>query len=83
MVLAASNGCIGVRSQRTGMESPAALMKRNAFRPWNVVLSNLDDTGWPLMTVSACTVSGWRARNSFILSGSGLPVLGSSFDAII
>ena len=32
-VLAAANGCSGVRSQRTGMESPAALVKRNAFRP--------------------------------------------------
>src|SRR5882672_7075416 len=27
-VLAASNGCIGLISQRTGMESPAALLKR-------------------------------------------------------
>ena len=33
-------------SQRTGMESPAALMKRNAFRPWNVLLSNREETGF-------------------------------------
>ena len=80
-VRAASNGCTGVRIQRTGMESPAALIKRNAFRLWNVLLPNPDETGWPLMTVSACTVSGWRSRNAFILAGSGLPVLGSGFDA--
>ena len=78
---AASNGCTGVRIQRTGMDSPAALMKRNAFRPWNVLLSNPDETGWLLMTFSACAVSGWRARNACILAGSGLPVLGSGFDA--
>ena len=64
------------------MESPAELMKRNALRPWNVLLPNPDETGWPLMTVSAFTVSGWRARNAFILAGSGLLVLGSGFDAI-
>ena len=80
--LAASNGCSGTITQRTGVESPAALMKRNAFRLWNVLLSNPDEAGWPLMTASACTDSGWRARNAFILAGSGLPVLGSGFNAI-
>src|SRR5260370_41280598 len=74
-------GWSGFISQRTGMESPAELMKRYAFRPWNVLFSNPDETGRPLMTVNACTVSEWRSINAFILDGSGLPVSGSDFDA--
>src|SRR4029077_10856214 len=74
-------GCAGVRIQRTGVDSPAALVKRNVFRLWNVLSPNPDEAGWLLMTFSASAVSGWRARNACILAGSGWPVLGSGLDA--
>ena len=72
--LATFKGCAGVTIQRTGVDSPAALMKRNAFRPCNVLSPNPDEAGWLLMTFSASAVSGWRARNACIFAGSGLPV---------
>ena len=78
-----SNGCSGVRIQRTGTETPASLTKRNAFRLRNVVLSNPDERGSALTIARALAVSGCASMNAFILAGSGLPVLGSGFDAII
>ena len=42
--LAGSNGCTGTIDQRTGVDVPAASMKRNALRPLKVLLSKPDDT---------------------------------------
>src|SRR5580704_6340886 len=74
--LAAFKGCAGVRIQRTGVDSLAALMKRNALRLWNVASPHPEGAGWLLMNCSAAAVSGCWARNACTLAGSGSPVLG-------
>ncbi len=58
------------------MESPAALMKRNAFRPWNVLLSNPEENGWPLMTFSASHGFGMACEKRLHFGRIGLARFG-------
>ena len=82
VALTGVNGCTGAIVQRTGVEVPAASMKRNALRLLYALLSKPDDTLWLWLIFVACTNSGWLATNAAIFSGSGLCVFGSGCEAI-